>query len=541
MPFKPISVVRPSAVIFISLSLLLPLFVLFVAGLLYVWRMDFFLPALAGWLIITGLTYAYYRRWPAVLFRPYKAKEPGILDEEAAEKELNGIELSVSANWSSAEVALWRKTQVFIEQLLVDEPGWEEMPEHMLLVLTEVSEHYHHGSKQSVLKFTLPELLLVVSIVSDRYRGVLKQQVPFSDKITVAQVLMLYNKQPSLKKTYRNFDRVRRLFRLSNPMSAVFGELREHMANHVFEDISGSMTKALQRLLLQEVAQVGIDLYSGLLKVSDAELSGYTSQAGQADLTRIASENEPVRVVFISQISAGKSSLVNAILQRAAAEVDPLPTTDNEVVYPYQLSEEQRLYLVDTPGIQGSKAELQQLVSIALDADVLVWVTRVNQSARAVDRALFVALNEAVRNQPLRKMPPMVLVATHKDMLPPDKIDEALDSIRSTIGLPNAIRVISVSALVRHEQNIEGLIAELGLLYDLGLQNQMNRRRIELITQNVSWKDRLRQINSLGKSVRKPLGHSMRRALKATPIDKWRGSAKDNPSDGNKLDSDKDS
>ena len=61
----------------------------------------------------------------------------------------------------------------------------------------------------------------------------------------------------------------------------------------------------------------------------------------------------PLRIAVAGQISAGKSSLINALLGRDVAEVDVIPTTDAARTYETTFDDVEAM-LLDMPGLDGS-------------------------------------------------------------------------------------------------------------------------------------------------------------------------------------------
>ena len=63
--------------------------------------------------------------------------------------------------------------------------------------------------------------------------------------------------------------------------------------------------------LLDEVAAVAIDLYSGRFSLEEDDLQ--VSNASESDEEHFAVALEPIRIVIVGQIGAGKSSIVNIL------------------------------------------------------------------------------------------------------------------------------------------------------------------------------------------------------------------------------------
>lgn len=128
---------------------------------------------------------------------------------------------------------------------------------------------------------------------------------------------------------------------------------------------------------------------------------------------------QPLTVLVLGQVNAGKSSLVNALRAGAVAEVDSLPSTDGFRRYPLQLANETELVLVDSPGLDGSEAASENLLAAAVQADLLLWVNAANKPAKALDHHFMLRWRDWCSANPRRLPPPLLLVTTHNDLLPP--------------------------------------------------------------------------------------------------------------------------
>jgi uncharacterized protein len=116
------------------------------------------------------------------------------------------------------------------------------------------------------------------------------------------------------------------------------------------------------------VGRAAIDLYSGRLTLSDEDLHAARAQ----ELAAAAGPVGPVRLVLIGQVSAGKSSLVNALAQESRSAVGPLPTTARVAEYRLETAGRPAVSLVDMPGLEdGTEEEFLEQVE---RADLVVWV-----------------------------------------------------------------------------------------------------------------------------------------------------------------------
>jgi predicted GTPase len=122
-------------------------------------------------------------------------------------------------------------------------------------------------------------------------------------------------------------------------------------------------------------------------------------------------------------VKAGKSSLVNALLGDQRAKTDVLPATAAVTRYrlrPPQVGTE--LALLDTAGYghEGPKADdLAATEQAARQADVLLLVLHATNPARQADVQMLDRLKAWFRDRPDLRIPPLVVVLTHIDLLSP--------------------------------------------------------------------------------------------------------------------------
>lgn len=515
-----------TAMWYVSLVVILPLISLSLLGLAFLWQNDYLLAVVGIWLVITLAGYALFH------FMTRRQQRPRAIEPDKAET-LPGTlpeQLDEQADWTEQDRQLWRTLCTHIDERLNNELPWQGLPDESLELLSAVSSHYNpqlmnakgDGERPQGLeyRFTLPEALLVLSVASARYRNVVLLHIPFAERVTVASLVTLYDRQHSIRTGYTWLNNIRRTLRLANPVAAAIGELRDQFTNRVFDHLSSTVQRDLKRLMLQEVVQVGMDLYSGRLKTSAAELQDFRSRAYQEDLQQKAPLVEPLRIVILGQTSAGKSSLINALAETLHAEIDILPSTDRRVTHRLQLDGAAPMHLIDTVGLDQDLTESEAvsgtLEALAANADMILLIVRANQPARAPDQQLWSKLQQSFVKMPRRRPPTLMLVMTHIDQLTPksqwnppyalDSDDRKASSIRAAlqsaltqIGLPVETPAVPVClAVQKGRYNVEAVAAQLMMLQDNATLTQLNRRRVERGEQSISWGQRWSQVKRLG-------------------------------------------
>lgn len=514
---------------YLALVIALPVLSLSVLGMFYLWQQNVFLIVLVAWLVITLAGYAMFA-WQSAK-KHARTQQDSTKALPAGDEPIDQLpdQLDKRSDWTQEDTVAWQQALSDIDSILDTQPDWESLPEHALTLLSSISAHYNSNAKRSSssnatlsdmeYRFTLPEALLVVSVTSDRYRRVVLSHVPFAEKITVSTLKKLYSRQSDIKTSFTWLNRARRVVRLINPVAAAVAELKDQFTDRVFSHLSTSVQKDLKSLLLQEIAQVGIDLYSGKLKSSTAEMEKYLSNAYQGDADRQPEAIEPIRIVLLGQTSSGKSSMINALAKTLQSEVDTLPTTDKTQTHVIQLPSAAPMHFIDTVGLDGSADSVKRLTAQANQADMIMYLARATQPARGPDQLLYDAMSKAFDARPDRRQPPLLLVLTHVDFLPPRNewsppydlsstnrkstvINEALQSCITQIGLPADTSAVPVClSAERTQYNVDAIAAALMLLQDSAILAQWNRRRVERGEQSISWTDRWTQIKRLGQVV----------------------------------------
>lgn len=545
---------------YIGLFGLLPLLTLVFAGLAFFWQKGLMLHVAIAWLAITLAGYAVYRLWPQKLPDSYNNSYSDSHNKTSATDTENTIpdstaphalplQLSQRDDWTLAEKQLWLHSVEQINTFLEKHPEWDSLPSSSLQLIADVGASYRAMQNKeplpqwridlsapdaqvssvaaenftSELRFTLPELLLVFSIASERYRKLVLTHLPFAESITIASVMKLYRHQETIKKGAYWLNTIRRTVRVVNPAAAVAGELKDQFTNKIFTQASSKVQADLKRMLLQELVQVAMDLYSGRLKHSEQELSAFKSDELAIDQNNMASPPAPLRIVLLGQVSSGKSSLVNALTNELRAESDILPTTDKVTVHVLTREELPSLHIIDTPGLESSTQGIEDLTKIAVSADLIVHLVKATQPGRSPDQMLQQSIRTYYDQNSLRRPPPILMVMTYIDQLSPrahwqppydlnsdnpkaQTINKAMLSALEQIG-KSAISTAIPTCLSpdKGTYNIDAVIAQIMLLESDATQAQYNRRRLELGEKSGSWSDRWKQFSQLGRVLGKSL------------------------------------
>ncbi len=520
---KLTSLTSNSVIVYAALVILLPIATLSILGLAYLASNELLIAVLLGWLVITSIGYVAFVVMPARKRAKQASSPQSTSHDDTATDVTLPSQLSPRIDWTEQDKAVWNNGCESIESLLATELPWNSLPDHSLKQLSQVSAHYAGATSQSTpedaltYRFTLPEALLVLSITAHRYREFVLTHIPYSEQVNVSTLLSVYEQKNTLRSGYTWVNSARRIFRLSNPLAAAVGEIKDQFTNKLFNHLSHNVQTDLKRLLLQEVLQVAIDLYSGKLKTSATELSDYRSAAFGEDQNQPPEAKEPLRIVLLGQSSAGKSSLINALADSLQTEIDTLPTTAQTQSHAIELAHGSFIHLIDTVGLNNTPEQLAALSAIAMDADLIIFVAKATQSARQPDQQLYEQLITAFNAKPERRTPPMMLVLSHVDQLSPRaewsppydleatqgkgaQISQALTSCIEHIGLPSDVPAIPVCLQPEKQHyNTDAVLSQVMALQDTATLAQWNRRRIERGEQAITWNTRWSQVKKLGR------------------------------------------
>src|SRR5262249_17287843 len=141
-----------------------------------------------------------------------------------------------------------------------------------------VARTLHPDVKEPLWQFTVPEALTLIEQVSRRLKPAVAGSIPFGDRLTVGQVIRIYQWRSAIDIAQKGYD-IWRIIRMLNPATAATQELRERLSNQMYRWGREEIAKRLARGYVKETGRAAIDLYGGRLRVSPEELDAYVTEA----------------------------------------------------------------------------------------------------------------------------------------------------------------------------------------------------------------------------------------------------------------------
>src|SRR5215468_8663467 len=360
-----------------------------------------------------------------------------------------------------------------------------------------VARRFHADAEDAWAHFSLPEAMLLGERLCRDIRREALRRIPGIRGVKLSHMLWLQSQSERYgplahlgwKLGYGVWRAVRAVI---NPLQAVGQEV----SGMVFDRTAGILSLRVRsyatRLFVLEIGRAAIDLYSGRLVLSEEEIRA-AQQSDMADAS--ADPVMPVRILIAGQVSAGKSSLLNALAQEVRGAVGPVPTTASATEFLLDQDGRPSVMLVDMPGLDGSAATSGELLHQAERADLVLWVASATQAARANDRSALDTLRTKGAAQVTRRPAPILLVLTHIDQLRPANewtppydiatptgpkaqvIRAAMDSVARILDLPlDAIVPVAVPPNLA-PYNLDALWARIALAIDEAKLVQLDRLR----------------------------------------------------------------
>ncbi|HEY1192101.1 MAG TPA: GTPase [Gemmata sp.] len=347
--------------------------------------------------------------------------------------------------WTARDQTAWKVVTAKAASFETVTSKQLEDPKHYsdlaLDLAKQVAELYNPGAADPFEHLTLPEVLACIELASADLDDLVQKYVPGSHMLRIRDMKRA-RKAVEYYKMGQNIywagaaliDPFQTAIRYLASKAAL-GTMLDKLQNNVILWFHTAFIHHLGRYLIELNSgrlRVGVKRYRELMAQHQAPPADdpaarpavSTAQIGEATVAAAANTAagpKAITIGVLGSVKAGKSSLVNALLGRAAATVDRLPVTAG-VRYDYTLPGGQPVSILDTSGYGQdgpSDADFAAAVEASRDADLILLVTQATVPGRRPDLDLLTRLRVWFAEKPHLKMPPLVAVVSHIDLLSP--------------------------------------------------------------------------------------------------------------------------
>lgn len=307
--------------------------------------------------------------------------------------------------------------------------GFETLDEWLALgreTLGTVATIYKPDSKTPELAIPTAWVLLITERVAHDLRSLLQERVPFSDQLTLSDGIALLRWKERLQDALFLANLTRLCF---NPQAALAAATASAAQTGISQTALPLLKKWLIDSYILQVGHYAILLYSGRLLVEAHSSDDRRSEATRRDLSSIQTRQdklatEPLRILVVGQTNAGKSTLINRLQGHLRAPDDIVPCTRTVTAYHLQQADtvtgqDFEGILIDTPGYGATLDWLKQDGDPLGTVDLLLVVCSVREAARQSDQVFLETLKARYATHLNRRLPPIIVVATHIDQLRP--------------------------------------------------------------------------------------------------------------------------
>jgi predicted GTPase len=399
-------------IILVAFLITAPLLVLAGTGTYFLWTQGLSFQVwwpLAGCMIL-GYVLAWYWQQKRVLLRP--------------------VDFTAPLHWTERDQEAWKLVKGRADQASKINP--DDFVDFQFYVDTaremaeELSRFYHPGAKDPISSLTIPEILAVIELAAHDMSELVDQYLPGGHLLTINN----WRRAKQVSDWYRTANNAYWL------ISAIFSPINTGVRftasklgmSRPFQLLQQNLLTWFYTAYVHRIGTYLIDVNSGRLRVGARRyqelIKGMTGVSPEPTVDGDkADQIGQVTISIIGQVKSGKSSLINALLGEQRARTDVLPATDE--ITRYELRPEgvpTKLVLLDTVGYGHSGPRQDQLRATeeaARQSDSLLLVMHARNPARQADLTMLQSLKQWFASRADLKMPPILGVMTHIDLLSP--------------------------------------------------------------------------------------------------------------------------
>jgi len=428
--------------------------------------------------------------------------------------------------------AAWALVQEYLDRIDRGDILFEGVEQFLTLgreILERVAAHYNPDKREPLLAIPVPLLFRALEETAHDLAQA-TAALPLAHRITIGDAMRGYRLHQKILPAYRVY---RLLYPLFNWHNALFQRL---VTDRLFDLTKQTLNQWLLKWYVDRVGYHAIELYSGKLLLTrqfgpspppfsaTAEPLG-PFQAGTAD---------PLRILMLGQLKAGKSSLVNALFGATPAATDVLPMTARVTSYILDRPElGDTVVISDMGGYEDPsvpRERLEAALAEARRADLLFLVLSAVNVAREPDRRLLSQLRDYFATQPALRPPPVVVILTHIDVLRPRRewappynivspdsakahaIRGALHAVSTDLQLPPEL-IVPVCLLPERLYNVEEALVPLLVQVLPDAKRTLLLRSLKMLRQQEAWELLGRQARTAGQLLWQLSGEVLKKAL----------------------------
>jgi predicted GTPase len=370
------------------------------------------------------------------------------------QKLLAPIDMTPPMHWTERDREAWKLVEARAKQLTdMDVTRFHDLQFYSTMaqeMTEELARFYHPEVQEPLGSFTVPEVLAVFELAAHDLADLVDKNVPGSHVLTIND--WRWTKLAAERATawYRQASNV---FWLTSAVLSPVETAIRYAASQAgtampFQLFQQNLIAWFHLAFVQRLGSYLIELNSGRLRVGarryrelkaslehpDGAPPGLIPAGGE--LQAAAPPVEMVTLTIMGQTKVGKSSFINALLGEQRAHTDVTPATDAITRYELPLAPSSppggrgdggegrntRLVLLDTVGYAHSGPKDDQVKATreaAQKSDLVILVLHARNPARQADLEMLQALQSWFVERPDLKMPPILAVMTHVDLLSP--------------------------------------------------------------------------------------------------------------------------
>ena len=356
-----------------------------------------------GALCIQALVLALFRRW---------SKAHGII--------LPQPPTELPADLAPRDEAAWKVVQEYIERICRGELTLTSMDQFWSLgqeILARIAKFYHPNDKDPLLAVQVPLLFRAIEETA-RDLAMVTADVPFAHRVTIGDAVRGYRLQQKVKPAY---DAYRALYPVLNWKNALF---QWFVTDRLFDLTKVTLSQWILKWYVDRVGYHAIELYSGKLLVTRRLKDKLPLSTDNATVLNTEQKpSEPLGLLVLGQVKAGKSSLVNALFGELRAATDVIPTTAQITSYVLDRADLGGMVIVsDMGGYEDAtvpKKRLEDALAETQRSDVILLVISAVNAARDADRRLLGQIDQHFAVRPELRPPLVIVVLSHIDLLRP--------------------------------------------------------------------------------------------------------------------------